>query len=214
MSTGEGPSGRGPGREQGAGDEQTFADVLNAFSLGKGRRGRKPPRSDGAPEGARSRRRGGDARPEESGEPGGTGETGGPFPRGASEPERTGVWEAPEYDGGQGPASLVRAYSWTGGRTRSDHHFEVETLVSTTELGHGSMDTSQADHRPVIALCQEPRSVAEVAAMLPVPLGVAKVLLGDMAEQGLIAVHGTASAEGEPPDVALMERVLVGLRRI
>ncbi|MGW5443966.1 DUF742 domain-containing protein [Streptomyces asiaticus] len=204
MSTGEGPSGQGPGREQGAEDEQTFADVLNAFSFGKGRRGRKPPRSDGAPEGARSGRRGGHARPEEPGET---------SPRGSSEPERSGVWDT-EHDGSQGPASLVRAYSWTGGRTRSDHHFEVETLVTTTELGHRSMDTLQADHRPVIALCQEPRSVAEVAAMLSVPLGVAKVLLGDMAEHGLITVHRTASTEGDVPDVSLMERVLVGLRRI
>ncbi|ASQ98394.1 hypothetical protein CGL27_40040 [Streptomyces sp. 11-1-2] len=203
MSTGEGPSGQGPGRKQGAEDEQTFADVLNAFSFGKGRRGRKAPRSDGTPE-APSRREGGDGRPEEPGES---------FPRASPESEGPAAWES-EHDESQGPAALVRAYSWTGGRTRSHHHFEVETLVTTTELGHRSADVLQADHRPVIALCQEPRSVAEVAAMLLVPLGVAKVLLGDMAERGLIVVHRTASEEGAAPDRALMERVLVGLRRI
>ncbi|MCQ8834307.1 DUF742 domain-containing protein [Streptomyces malaysiensis] len=203
MSTGEGPSGQGPGREQGAEDEQTFADVLNAFSFGKGRRGRKTPRSDGKQE-PRSRREAADAGPDDPT---------GAFPGASSDPDQPAVWES-EHDESQGPASLVRAYSWTGGRTRSDHHFEVETLVTTTDLGHRSTATLQADHRPVIALCQEPRSVAEVAAMLSVPLGVAKVLLGDMAERGLITVHRTASADGETPDVSLMERVLVGLRRI
>lgn len=127
--------------------------------------------------------------------------------------DNAAAWE-PEHDEGQGSASLVRAYTWTGGRTRSDHHFEVETLVTTTELGHRSTAVVQSDHRPVIELCQEPRSVAEVAAMLSVPLGVVKVLLGDMAERGLIAVHETAVTQDGTPDGALMERVLVGLRRI
>ncbi|WAP59601.1 DUF742 domain-containing protein [Streptomyces sp. S465] len=203
MSTGEGPSGQGSRREQGAEDEQTFADVLNAFSFGKGRRGRKASRSGGTPE-PPSPRETEDVRPESRAEP---------FPRTPPEREQSDGWES-EHDESQGPASLVRAYSWTGGRTRSHHHFEVETLVTTTELGHRSTDVVQADHYPVIALCQEPRSVAEVAAMLSVPLGVAKVLLGDMAERGLIVVHRTPSAEGEVPDRALMERVLVGLRRI
>ncbi|MEU7371803.1 DUF742 domain-containing protein [Streptomyces hygroscopicus] len=203
MSTGEGPSGQGSRREQGAEDEQTFADVLNAFSFGKGRRGRKASRSGGTPE-PQPRQEAGDARPRNAAEP---------YLRTSPEREPSGGWES-EHDESQGPASLVRAYSWTGGRTRSDHHFEVETLVTTTELGHRSTDVLQADHYPVIALCQEPRSVAEVAAMLSVPLGVAKVLLGDMAERGLIVVHETASTEGNLPDRDLMERVLVGLRRI
>jgi hypothetical protein len=43
---------------------------------------------------------------------------------------------------------------------------------------------------------------------------VAKVLLGDMAGLGLINVHQTASTDGDKPDLALMERVLSGLRRL
>jgi hypothetical protein len=45
-------------------------------------------------------------------------------------------------------------------------------------------------------------------------LGVAKVLAGDMAAGGLLAVHRTASANGESPDLKLMERILSGLRRL
>jgi hypothetical protein len=50
--------------------------------------------------------------------------------------------------------------------------------------------------------------------LLSLPLGVARVLLGDMAGLGLINVHETASANGDTPDLALMERVLSGLRRL
>jgi hypothetical protein len=69
-----------------------------------------------------------------------------------------------------------------------------------------------AEHEAVIALCQEPRSVAEVAALLGIPLGVAKVLLGDLVASGAVAVHRTVGVAG--PDLALMERVLAGLRRL
>ncbi|MFF7475026.1 DUF742 domain-containing protein [Streptomyces sp. NPDC008092] len=186
MSTGEGPS--GPRRGQEAEDEQTFADVLNAFSFGTARRRRK---SSGIPDttdtadtaGTRDTR---DA-PQAAGEPG------------SAEPGAA--------------AACVRAYVWTGGRTRSHHHFEVETLVSSAGPG-GVQDTAAQWDRTVLDLCREPRSVAEVAALVAVPLGVAKVLLGDMADRGMIIVHETATDAGAVPAQALMERVLGGLRRL
>ncbi len=66
----------------------------------------------------------------------------------------------------------------------------------------------------VRSLCHRPRSVAEVAATLSVPLGVAKVLLGDMAELGLVTVHDTHADGDGRPALALMERVLQGLHRL
>jgi hypothetical protein len=67
----------------------------------------------------------------------------------------------------------------------------------------------------IVDLCVRPRSVAEVAALLAVPLGVVRVLLGDLATAGAVVVHPTAgAAAGGAPDVAFMRRVLVGLRRL
>ncbi|MEU1802408.1 DUF742 domain-containing protein [Streptomyces sp. NPDC019937] len=205
MSTGEGPSGH-TRRNQGAEDEQTFADVLNAFSFGKARRPRKRSGSDSGsgPESADPRR------PEEAPPPASPE----PYAYPPSQDEQHAAWEGGQEQQQQGSPSFVRAYTWTGGRTRSQHHFELETLVTTTELGHQSAAFTHADHVPVISLCQEPTSVAEVSARLSVPLGVARVLLGDMADRGLIAVHQTETSEGEAPTVALMERVLTGLRRL
>ncbi|MEO6088073.1 MAG: DUF742 domain-containing protein [Umezawaea sp.] len=109
-------------------------------------------------------------------------------------------------------AAIVRPYSWTGGRTTSDFQLEIETMVSAgEELYVGPI---KAEYQDVLSLCEAPRSVAEVAALLYLPLGVAKVLLGDMAEHGLLDVHATAVAEGDVPDLGLMERVLSGLRKL
>jgi hypothetical protein len=109
-------------------------------------------------------------------------------------------------------SSIVRAYAWTGGRTTSDVHLEIETLVSMNER---SATAVRPEHQDVLALCHSPRSVAEVAALRGLPLGVTKVLLGDMASHGLIDVHRTASSQGgDRPDGDLLERVLAGLRRL
>lgn len=110
-------------------------------------------------------------------------------------------------------ASIVRAYAWTGGRTISQVSLEIESLVSVNEH---SASAVRPEHQDVLALCHSPRSVAEIAALRGLPLGVTKVLLGDMAVHGLVDVHRTASSYGEDerPDGELLERVLAGLRRL
>ncbi|GAA4903986.1 uncharacterized protein DUF742 [Actinomycetospora succinea] len=110
--------------------------------------------------------------------------------------------------------AIVRPYAWTGGRTRPVYDLAVETLVSVGSAGRDPSRIPQYEHRAVAELCTEPRSVAEVAAMLKLPLGVARVVIGDMASQGTVVVHQTASTSGDVPDMALMERVLSGLRRL
>jgi Protein of unknown function (DUF742) len=113
-----------------------------------------------------------------------------------------------------GDAAIVRPYAWTGGRTKSTVDFQIETMVSTSEHGENIEALTQTEHRSVAGLCAEPRSVAEVATMLSVPLGVAKVLLGDMANLGLVIVHKTATGGANKAHLMLMERVLSGLRRL
>jgi hypothetical protein len=90
----------------------------------------------------------------------------------------------------------------------------VETLVSTTQHGQEMAVLTSPEHQAVAQLCRAPRSVAEVAALLSLPLGVARVLLADMADIGLILVHCSAYSSADTPDLALMERVLSGLRRL
>jgi hypothetical protein len=125
--------------------------------------------------------------------------------------------ELPEPEPVPAPAediAIVRPYAWTGGRTRPTYDLAIEALVSVASGGRDPARLGQYEHRAVAELCREPRSVAEVAALLTLPLGVARVLIGDMASQGTVVVHQTASSSGDVPDTALMERVLSGLRRL
>lgn len=117
-------------------------------------------------------------------------------------------------DADEDAPAIVRAYAWTRGRTTSRYRFEIETLLSTTVRYDENDDGTPTEYHSVARLCRVPRSVAEVAAALRLPLGVVKVLAGDMAVAGLLAVHDTAAGEGEQPNLALMERILIGLRQL
>lgn len=141
-----------------------------------------------------------------------------PWPQ---EPEPSDLPSAPPPDygreiepeqGDDGPR--VRPYVLTRGRTQSSYELALETLVNVRADANWSGAALGAEYQPVRVLCQQVVSVAEVAAGLNVPLGVARVLLSDMAELGLLHIHGTErTSEGRPP-VALMRRVLAGLQKL
>lgn len=110
-------------------------------------------------------------------------------------------------------AAYIRPYAWTGGRTRSNQGLELETLVSVSEMFRPDR-LLRTEHHTIAEICKHPRSVAEIGALLAVPLGVAKVLVSDMAELGLLTVHDTVSDSSSSSHFLLMERVLSGLRRL
>ncbi len=188
--------------------EPTFADVMNGFSFDASRsprRRRWGRRREAEPEPEHYSPTPTAAPVDPYGQPYGILPPTGPIDAPSVEPEQA------EQDPG---ASAVRPYTWTRGRTKSGFDLAIETLLSTSRRGREQMGMLQVEHRAVAELCGETRSVAEVAALLSLPLGVARVLLGDMAGLGLVTVHQTASSAGNAPDLALMERVLSGLRRL
>ncbi|WP_245561481.1 DUF742 domain-containing protein [Actinomycetospora chiangmaiensis] len=104
----------------------------------------------------------------------------------------------------------VRPYVRTRGRTRARPDLRVETLIS---LPRPRPPLEDPEHVVIGDLCDAaPRSVAEVAALMRVPLGVARVLIGDMADDGSVRIHPTAAAGPQHgPDREMMARVLRGL---
>ncbi|MES9521705.1 DUF742 domain-containing protein [Streptomyces capoamus] len=110
---------------------------------------------------------------------------------------------------------LVRPYAMTGGRTRPRYQLAIEALVHTTAAPH-QMQGQLPEHQRICNLCREIKSVAEVSALLTIPLGVARILVADLAEAGLVAIHQPGGDEnaGGQPDVTLLERVLSGLRKL
>ncbi|MET9954128.1 DUF742 domain-containing protein [Streptomyces sp. NPDC006339] len=121
--------------------------------------------------------------------------------------------------GGQGATGghnpLVRPYAMTGGRTRPRYQLAIEALVSTT-ADPARLQGQLPEHQRICRLCFEIKSVAEISALLSIPLGVARILVADLAEAGLVAIHqpGGDEAAGGQPDVTLLERVLSGLRKL
>ncbi|MGW7489961.1 DUF742 domain-containing protein [Streptomyces sp. NPDC054786] len=123
--------------------------------------------------------------------------------------------------GGDKKPSRVRPYSLTGGRTRFGHVLLVETFVAALEAPEerreltsgGWGDRVMPEMRAIVELCRRMRSVAEISALLKMPLGVVRVLLSDLADQGKIRVYGSGHGSGRP-DRALLERVLSGLHRL
>jgi len=108
---------------------------------------------------------------------------------------------------------FVRPYAVTRGRTQARYEIALEALVSTTMHAREMGGMLTPEQRAICELCMELKSVAEISALLHMPLGVTRVLLGDMADGGFVSVQQPGNAEGRP-DVTLLERVLVGLRGI
>ena len=177
--------------------EHTFADVFDGLSLTI-RRGRRRRRAEDREPSREIRSSGPDRRKERR-------------PRPA---DRSGdLIDWPQESDEEENASVVRAYAWTGGRTSTEYPLEIETLVSTSDHAREVARTLKDEYQSVAMLCREPKSVAEVGALLALPLGVVRVLLGDMAQHGLIVIHRTAAPHDDHvPDLDLFQRVLDGLR--
>ncbi|MEV0409825.1 DUF742 domain-containing protein [Streptomyces sp. NPDC050448] len=113
----------------------------------------------------------------------------------------------------------VRPYSLTGGRTRFTQVLHVETFVAAldTRASQPQDPAGSTDRMPempaIVEVCRRMRTIAEISALLKLPLGVVRVLVSDLADQGRIRVYGTGHGPGRP-ERALLERVLSGLRRL
>jgi hypothetical protein len=115
--------------------------------------------------------------------------------------------------GSGGSSPFVRPYAVTGGRTGAETQLAIEALVSTTTRGLEVMHTLVPEYESVCRLCGELKSVAEIAALLGVPLGVAAVIVGDLAQYGLVFIEPTGGGDSVP-DIQLLERVLSGLENL
>ncbi|QCX80895.1 hypothetical protein C9F11_36560 [Streptomyces sp. YIM 121038] len=121
------------------------------------------------------------------------------------------------YDSEAGP--LVRPYAMTGGRTRPASNgvrFDLIALVSLTEgaVRPGDDVTLGPEHRVLLHLCRaETQSVAELAAGADLPVGVVRVLLGDLLEEGRVQVRRPVPP-AQLPDETILREVIDGLRAL
>jgi Protein of unknown function (DUF742) len=110
-----------------------------------------------------------------------------------------------------------RPYTVTGGRTRPAHDdLELETLVQTVTGIDEQLAELGREQRSIAALCREVASVAEIAGRLDLLLGVTRVIVADLAVQGVVVLYRpqATGADADLPPVRLLERVLDGLKNI
>jgi hypothetical protein len=116
--------------------------------------------------------------------------------------------------GGNDPdVSLLRPYLLTSGRAQPiDHTLEIEAQVLTSLLGTASHPKLTFEHREIVSLCRTTKSVAEVAALLGLHIGVARVLVADLAGLGYVVLRRPDTRPSQ--DLDIIERVIRGLEAI
>jgi hypothetical protein len=121
------------------------------------------------------------------------------------------------YDHEAGP--LVRPYAVTGGRTKpgpTGVRFDLIALVTLAPGASGpdGDSTLGPEHRALIELCRvETQSVAELAAGADLPVGVVRVLVGDLLELGRVTVSRPVPP-AQLPDERILREVIEGLRAL
>ncbi|HSO95887.1 MAG TPA: DUF742 domain-containing protein [Acidimicrobiia bacterium] len=110
---------------------------------------------------------------------------------------------------------VVRPYVLTGGRTRpTGPTLALDTTIRTTVTDVTAPprpDTPEAAR--IVELCHTPTSLAELAGRITIPVGVVRVLVGDLAANGTITVD-PPTPPGVATDVALLEKLLDGIRAL
>jgi len=114
-----------------------------------------------------------------------------------------------------GEPALVRPYALVRGRTRhgSAAPLPVEAIIVTDASVDAS--TLQLEPAAIVRLCQRAYSVAEISAILAVPVGVVRVLVADLAADSHVQVNLPLDPRaGDAVDRGLLERVLAGLEAL
>jgi hypothetical protein len=117
--------------------------------------------------------------------------------------------DEPWFDDDAGP--LVRAFAVTSGRTRPSRFLDMVTLVMTVAP---TVAAPSPEHRAILRLCAAPRSVAEVASTLNLPLVAAKVLVSDLVELGGVVFKTPLKSDDPGFDHKLIRTVIDGVRRL
>ena len=111
--------------------------------------------------------------------------------------------------------SLVRPYILTAGRTESRVDLPLEAPIETLDTDKPPGWPGSDVRGQILTMCVDHPSVAEVAAKLSLPLGVARVLIGDLVTQGYLAVRTTLSDSASADERReLIGRTLRGLRAL
>jgi hypothetical protein len=109
----------------------------------------------------------------------------------------------------------VRPYTLTAGRTSANIDLPLEAPIEALASAFHHRWLPDDLRGGIVKLCATRPSVAEIAARLNVPLGVARVLVGDLVEEGYLQVLTTLDDTSTVEERReLIGRTLRGLRTL
>lgn len=120
-----------------------------------------------------------------------------------------------ERSGADHEANLVRPYTLTAGRTDTTVDLPMAAPVQALEGALAQLWPSSDMRGRIVQLCRKSPSVAEISARLDVPLGVARVLVGDLVTSGYLRVQTTLTDRSSRDERReLIGRTIRGLRAL
>lgn len=114
-------------------------------------------------------------------------------------------------DAGSATGRLIRPYAMTGGRTLADTEISLEAQIQATTRASQHLGAYRWEAAKVVELVQSPMALIEIAARLQIPIGVARVLVADLVNDGAVMLH---IPEKSQSFASLLERVLDGVRNL
>lgn len=118
-----------------------------------------------------------------------------------------GAW----LDQDAGP--VVRPYALVGGLTRpSGQRLDMLDMVRAARRAAQDPPQLSPEQAALLQRCQMPAPIAELAADLDLPVGVIRILVGDLRERGLVTIHWAQPAAFS--DLKILQEVVDGLRRL
>ena len=114
-------------------------------------------------------------------------------------------------DAGRETGRLIRPYAMTGGRTLAETEISLEAQIQATTRASQHLGAYRWEAAKVVELVQSPMALIEIAARLQIPIGVARVLVADLVNDGAVMLH---IPEKSQSFASLLERVLDGVRNL
>ena len=109
---------------------------------------------------------------------------------------------------------VVRLYALTKGRTQPSGGAAfglIDVVVATGERPSEHFRPGP-EHRRILSVCRRPVPIVDLTSEIDLPIGVVRVLLGDLTSEGLLRI---VSSQRQPvPDQTLLRMVLNGLESL
>src|ERR1700761_1358657 len=116
------------------------------------------------------------------------------------------------FDHDAGP--VVRPYALTKGRTlpNGGAAFGLIDVVAAPGDWPSEHFRPGPEHRRILSVCRRPTPIVDLTSEIDLPLGVVRVLLGDLLAEGMVRI--VSAQRQQLPDQRLLRMVLDGLESL